>query len=56
MPVVALKELLAPAQAGGHGVAAINIVNDLSIEAVLAAAAQERAPVVLQTSVKTVKQ
>src|SRR5579875_1090597 len=40
----------------GYAVAAINIVNDLSIDAVLAAAAQERAPVVLQTSVKTVKQ
>ncbi|MBW4043219.1 MAG: class II fructose-bisphosphate aldolase [Acidobacteria bacterium] len=56
MPVVPLHELLATARTGGYGVAAINVVNDLSIEAVLAAAAQERAPVVLQTSVKTVKQ
>src|SRR4029453_584345 len=30
------------------------VVNDLSIEAVLAAAVEERAPVILQTSVKTV--
>jgi fructose-bisphosphate aldolase, class II len=56
VPAVSLKELVVPAMEGGYAVAAINIVNDLSIEAVLAAAEQERAPVVLQTSVKTVQQ
>lgn len=56
MPAVALHALLAAAQEARYGVPAINIVNDLSIEAVLAAAAQERSPVVLQTSVKTVRQ
>lgn len=56
MPAVPLKELVVPAMEGGYAVAAINIVNDLSIEAVLAAAEQEHAPVVLQTSVKTVQQ
>jgi fructose-bisphosphate aldolase, class II len=56
MPTVGLKQLVGRAMAEGWGVAAINVVNDVSIEAVLAAAAQEHAPVVLQTSVKTVKQ
>ncbi|MET0418603.1 MAG: class II fructose-bisphosphate aldolase [Actinoplanes sp.] len=55
MPVVALKDLLDRALAERYGVAAINIVNDLTIEAVLAAAVEERAPVILQTSVKTVR-
>jgi fructose-bisphosphate aldolase class II len=50
-----MKEILDRAFAERYGVAAFNIVNDLSIEAVLAAAAEERAPVILQTSVKTVR-
>jgi fructose-bisphosphate aldolase class II len=37
-------------------VAAINVVNDLTLEAVLAAAEELRAPLIVQTSVKTVKQ
>ena len=56
MPIVALKDILDRALAERYGVAAINIINDLTIEAVVAAAAEERAPVILQTSVKTVKQ
>ncbi|GIM96718.1 class II fructose-bisphosphate aldolase [Paractinoplanes toevensis] len=56
MPVVPMKEILDRALAERYGVAAFNVVNDLSIEAVLAAAVEERAPVILQTSVKTVKQ
>jgi fructose-bisphosphate aldolase class II len=56
MPVVPLKEILDRAFAERYGVAAINVVNDLSIEAVVAAAVEENAPVILQTSVKTVKQ
>jgi fructose-bisphosphate aldolase, class II len=55
MPVVAMKDILDRALAERYGVAAINIVNDLTIEAVLAAAVEERAPVILQTSVKTVR-
>ncbi|AGZ42914.1 class II fructose-bisphosphate aldolase [Actinoplanes friuliensis] len=55
MPVAPLKDLLDRALAGRYGVAAFNIVNDLTIEAVLAAAVEERAPVILQTSVKTVR-
>ncbi|WP_138732870.1 class II fructose-bisphosphate aldolase [Modestobacter excelsi] len=55
MPVVPMKELLDRALADRYGVPAFNIVNDLSIEAVLAAAVEERSPVILQTSVKTVR-
>jgi fructose-bisphosphate aldolase, class II len=55
MPVVPMKEILDRALAERYGVGAFNIINDLSIEAVLAAAVEERAPVILQTSVKTVK-
>ena len=56
MPVVPMKELLDRALADRYGVAAFNVLNDLTIEAVLAAAVEERAPVILQTSVKTVRQ
>ena len=56
MPVVSMKELLDRALADRYGVAAFNIINDLTIEAVLAAAVEEQAPVILQTSVKTVRQ
>jgi fructose-bisphosphate aldolase class II len=56
MPVVSMKEILDRALADRYGVAAFNIINDLTIEAVLAAAVEERAPVILQTSVKTVRQ
>jgi fructose-bisphosphate aldolase, class II len=55
VPVVALKEILDRAFTDRYGVAAFNIINDLTIEAVLAAAIEERAPVILQTSVKTVR-
>lgn len=55
MPVVPMKEMLDRALADRYGVAAFNIVNDLSIEAVLAAAVEENSPVILQTSVKTVR-
>jgi fructose-bisphosphate aldolase class II len=51
-----MKEVLDRALAERYGVAAFNIINDLSIEAVLAAAVEEHAPVILQTSVKTVRQ
>lgn len=55
MPLVSLKEVLARALSERYGVPAFNIINDLSIEAVLAAAVEERSPVILQTSVKTVR-
>jgi len=55
MPVVSTKEIVDHAFADRYGVGAFNILDDLSIDAVLAAAEQERAPVILQTSVKTVR-
>jgi fructose-bisphosphate aldolase class II len=55
VPVVPLKEILDRAFAERYGVAAINIVNDLTLEAVLAAAVRQSSPVIIQTSVKTVR-
>lgn len=55
MPVVPLKEIVDRAFAERYGVAAINVVNDLTLEAVLAAAVEQRSPVIVQTSVKTVR-
>jgi fructose-bisphosphate aldolase, class II len=55
MPVVSLKEIVDRAFAEGYGVPAINIVNDLTLEAVLAGAVEARSPLIVQTSVKTVK-
>ncbi len=55
MPIVPTQEIIERAFRDRYGVAAINVVNDLSIEAVLAAAEELRAPVILQTSVKHVQ-
>jgi fructose-bisphosphate aldolase class II len=55
MPVASTKELVAAAMAGGYAIPAINIVNDLTLEAVLAAADELRSPMIVQTSVKTVR-
>ena len=55
MPVVSTKEILQDAFSRRYGVAAFNIVNDLTLEAVVAAAVALRAPLIVQTSVKTVK-
>jgi fructose-bisphosphate aldolase class II len=55
MPVVSLKEIVDRAFAERYGVPAINIVNDLTLEAVLAGAVEARSPLIVQTSVKTVK-
>ena len=55
MPVVSLKQIVDRAFAERYGVAAINVVNDLSMETVLAAAVEQRSPVIVQTSVKTVQ-
>jgi ketose-bisphosphate aldolase len=56
MPVAPTQEILGRAFRDRYGVAAINVVNDLTLEAVLAAAEELRAPLIVQTSVKTVKQ
>jgi fructose-bisphosphate aldolase class II len=55
MPVVPTSEIVKRAFDARYGVAAINVVNDLTMEAVLAAAEELRAPVIVQTSVKTVQ-
>jgi tagatose 1,6-diphosphate aldolase GatY/KbaY len=55
MPVVPMREILDPAFRDRYGVAAINVVDDLSLDAVLAAATELRAPLIVQTSLKTVK-
>ena len=55
MAVVQMREILDHAFAERYGVAAINVVDDLSLEAVLAAATELEAPLIVQTSVKTVK-
>ena len=55
MPVVPTKQIVDRAFEGRYGVAAINVVNDLTMAAVLAAADELRAPLIVQTSVKTVK-
>jgi ketose-bisphosphate aldolase len=55
LPVVPTKEILDRAFKERYGVAAINVVNDLTMEAVLAAAEELKAPVIVQTSVKHVK-
>ena len=55
MPVVPLKQIVDRAFSERYGVAAINVVNDLTLEAVLAAAVEQRSPGIVQTSVKTVR-
>jgi fructose-bisphosphate aldolase class II len=54
MPVVPTQDIVKRAFDARYGVAAINVVNDLTMEAVLAAAEEVRAPLIVQTSVKTV--
>ena len=55
MPVVPTQQIVERAFNERYGVAAINVVNDLTMEAVLAAAEDLRSPLIVQTSVKTVK-
>lgn len=55
MPIANTLTLVVAAEKGGYAVPAINIVDDLSIRAVVAAAEEIGSPVILQTSVKTVK-
>jgi fructose-bisphosphate aldolase class II len=56
MAVVPTRQILERAFAEGYGVAAINVVDGLSMAAVLEAAQGLDAPVIVQTSVKTVRQ
>lgn len=55
MGVVPLTEILADPFEERYAVPAINVFNDLTLEAVLAAAVEKRSPLIVQTSVKTVR-
>jgi ketose-bisphosphate aldolase len=55
MPVVPFQQILKDAFDRRYGIGAFNIFNDLTMEAVLRAAEEARSPVIVQTSVKTVK-
>jgi ketose-bisphosphate aldolase len=55
VPVVPLNDILSDAFDKRYGVPAINVFNDLTLEAVLAAAVEKSSPLIVQTSVKTVK-
>ncbi len=55
MPVVSTKKIVDHAFRERYGVPAINIVNDLTLEAVLSGAVDARSPLIVQTSVKTVR-
>jgi fructose-bisphosphate aldolase, class II len=56
VPVHPVREILNHALCHRYGVGAFNIVNDLSMEAVLSAANELHTPVIIQASVKTVRQ
>ena len=55
MPIVSMPEILKPAFQQRYGVAAFNIVDDVTMAAILAGAVQARSPVIIEVSVKTVK-
>jgi ketose-bisphosphate aldolase len=55
VPVVPLTDILSDAFDKRYGVPAINVFNDLTLEGVLAAAVEKSSPLIVQTSVKTVK-
>ncbi|MET9759427.1 class II fructose-bisphosphate aldolase [Streptomyces sp. NPDC006372] len=55
MGVTPLTEILSAPFAERYAVPAINVFNDLTLEAVLAAAVENRSPLIVQTSVKTVR-
>ena len=55
MTIAKTVDLVAAARKAGYAVPAVNIVDDLSLRAVIAAAEQAQSPVIVQTSVKTVK-
>ncbi|MFH1571845.1 MAG: class II fructose-bisphosphate aldolase, partial [Gemmatimonadota bacterium] len=54
MPLVSMKPMLVEARRGGYAVGAFNTVDFGSCKAVVAAAAELRAPVIVQLSVKTI--
>lgn len=55
MPLVTSEQMLQDAQAGGYAVGAFNVENMEMVKAVIAAAEELRAPVMLQTTGSTIK-
>lgn len=55
MPLVTTKQMLLDAQKGGYAVGAFNVENMEMVQAVLAAAEELQAPVIMQTTPSTVK-
>ena len=55
MPLVTSKQMLSEAQRGGYAVGAFNVENMEMVKAVIGAAEELRAPVMLQTTPSTVK-
>jgi len=55
MPFVSSGEMLRKAQAGGYAVGAFNAENMEMVQAIIAAAVAERAPVIIQTTPGTLK-
>ena len=55
MAVVPLTEIVDRAFSHRYGVPAVNILNDLTLECVLAGAVEANSPMIIQTSVKTVR-
>lgn len=55
MPLVTSKKMLSDAQKGGYAVGAFNVENMEMVKAVIAAAEEVNAPVMLQTTPSTVK-
>ena len=55
MPVVSLPEILDPAFEQRYGVVAFNAVDDVTMDGLIRAAEAARSPLVIQTSVKTVR-
>lgn len=55
MNLVPINEVCSAAQHGGYAVPAFNIFNHLTLRAVIEACTDARAPVIIQTSVSTVK-
>ncbi len=55
MPVVPMQQILKHALENRYGVGAFNIVDSLTMDSVISAAAESRSPVIVQVSVKTVK-
>ena len=55
MAITPMKDIVVDAFQKRYGVPAINIFNDLTLEGVLAGAEEAKSPLIVQTSVKTVK-